>query len=71
MNSPQAGLGQKMRDSQGVLYCRTALRKACCSSRVRMVLMMALGMGWVQHLGGILDSSVVDWLTMTARQFWQ
>jgi hypothetical protein len=71
MNSAHDVLGQKIRASHGVLYCKTALRKTLCSSRLSTVLIIGPGMGWVQHLGGILDSSVVDWLIMTVRQAWQ
>lgn len=59
MNSLQFGLGQKMRCSQGVLYCCTDLRKSCWSSRTSNDFIVVPGMGCVQHLGGILDSSFV------------
>lgn len=68
MNSPQVVFGQKIRFSQGVEYCWTALRNSCCLSRGRTLLMMGVGMGWVQQRGGILDSSEVDWAIMTSRQ---
>jgi len=54
-----------------VLYCNTAFKNACCSSRVNTVFMTAPGIGCVQHLGGILDSSTVDCEIMTAKQCWQ
>ena len=68
MNSPQSGLGQNILACHGVLNCTTALRNVCWFSRVRMDWTMLPGMGCVQHRGGILDSSVVAWLTMTLRQ---
>ena len=67
INSLQVELGQNILVSHGVLYCVTALRKLCCSSRLMTVLMMVLGRGCVQHLGGILDSSAMACLVMTAR----
>jgi hypothetical protein len=68
MKSPQEGLEQKMRVSQGVLNWRTAFRNLVCSSRESVGLMIALGMGCVQHRGGILDSSVEAWLIMIPKQ---
>lgn len=71
INSPHEGLEQKMRDSHGVENCCTALRNSVCSSRVRMDLTIELGIGWVQHLGGILVSSLQDWLIMIRRHLLQ
>jgi hypothetical protein len=61
-------LGQKMRDSHGTLYSSAAWRKTCCSARLRTDLIVAPGMGCVQHLGGNLDSSVTHCAIMTDRQ---
>ncbi len=60
-----------MRASHGVENCSTALRKASCSSRGSTALTLAPGMGCAQQRGGILDSSLCDWLTMMRRQLRQ
>jgi hypothetical protein len=60
MNSPHAGLGQKIRDSHGVLNCNTLSIKACCSSFVKTDLITVPGIALEQHRGGIFDSSFAD-----------
>lgn len=73
MNSPQAGLGQKIRSSHGVENCKTLFRNVCCSSRVKTDLIVAPGIGFPQHFGGMFDSSDDACLMRTRRhlsQYW-